>query len=535
MIAVALIVGMVGCNGGGIIEHYDLTISSTIGGLVIEPGEETFTYDEGTEVTLKAVPDEGYRFVEWIGDVENLRDVNAPETIITIWANSQIQAIFEAICLLNIASTAGGNVTAPGEGIFFYGSGAVVNLVATPDAGYHFVNWTGDVDTIVDIWNPTTDITMNKSKGIVANFAAGYALRIFGSNGGSVTVPGEGTFSYDPGTVVNLVATPTKAGYHFRNWTGDVGTIADVNSAATNITMSGDYYVRAKFEVTPMVAAGGAHTVVLKSDGTVVAVGNNNYGQLNTGNWTDIIQVAAGWADPGFFEGTTVGLCSNGTVVATGRNIEKQCEVGGWTDIIQVAASPYHTVGLRANGTVVATGAEGLIDYGQLNVTGWTNITQVAAGGHHTVGLCSNGTVVAVGDNSSGQRNVDNWTDIIQVAAGSHHTVGLCSNGTLVATGCGMWPGNPCDVGGWTDIIQVAAGGNHTVGLYSNTTVVATGYNYAGQCNVGSWNFIIQVAAGHDHTVGLRLDLSGSIPVVTAVAVGDNFWGQLNVGGWVLN
>ena len=527
MIAVALIVGMVGCNGGGIIEHYDLTISSTIGGLVIEPGEETFTYDEGTEVTLKAVPDEGYRFVEWIGDVENLRDVNAPETIITIWANSQIQAIFEAICLLNIASTAGGNVTAPGEGIFFYGSGAVVNLVATPDAGYHFVNWTGDVDTIVDIWNPTTDITMNKSKGIVANFAAGYALRIFGSNGGSVTVPGEGTFSYDPGTVVNLVATPTKAGYHFRNWTGDVGTIADVNSAATNITMSGDYYVRAKFEVTPMVAAGGAHTVVLKSDGTVVAVGNNNYGQLNTGNWTDIIQVAAGWADPGFFEGTTVGLCSNGTVVATGRNIEKQCEVGGWTDIIQVAASPYHTVGLRANGTVVATGAEGLIDYGQLNVTGWTNITQVAAGIQHTVGLRADGTVVAVGLNRSNAPlcDVGNWTDIVQVEAACH-TVGLRANGTVVAVGLNY--SGSCDVGNWTDIIQVAACCEHTVGLCRNGTVVAVGHDCHGQCSdVGNWTDIVQVSAGSFHTVGLTSDR-------TVVAVGWDYSGQLAPDGWVL-
>ena len=34
------------------------------------------------------------------------------------------------------------------------------------------------------------------------------------------------------------------------------------------------------------VAAGFEHTVGLKSDGTVVAVGNNVGGQLNVGSWS---------------------------------------------------------------------------------------------------------------------------------------------------------------------------------------------------------------------------------------------------------
>jgi hypothetical protein len=37
--------------------------------------------------------------------------------------------------------------------------------------------------------------------------------------------------------------------------------------------------------VTPMVAAGVGHTVGLKSDGTVVAVGFNDYGQCDVGGW----------------------------------------------------------------------------------------------------------------------------------------------------------------------------------------------------------------------------------------------------------
>jgi alpha-tubulin suppressor-like RCC1 family protein len=36
------------------------------------------------------------------------------------------------------------------------------------------------------------------------------------------------------------------------------------------------------------VAAGEAHTVGVKSDGTVVVAGYNRWGQLNVGSWTDI-------------------------------------------------------------------------------------------------------------------------------------------------------------------------------------------------------------------------------------------------------
>ncbi|MGB5926018.1 MAG: hypothetical protein WBH01_08040, partial [Dehalococcoidia bacterium] len=124
---------------------------------------------------------------------------------------------------LTIASTAGGNVTIPGEGTFPYDGERVVDLVATPDAGYRFVEWTGDVGTIADVYDATTTITMNGDYAVTANFVAMYDLTISSAEGGSVTEPGEGVFTYDEGTVVDLVATPD-AGYRFDQWTGDVGT-----------------------------------------------------------------------------------------------------------------------------------------------------------------------------------------------------------------------------------------------------------------------------------------------------------------------
>jgi len=73
-----------------------------------------------------------------------------------------------------------------------------------------------------------------------------YNLTISGTTDGSVTTPGEGIYTYDEGTVVDLVATPD-SGYEFINWTGDISTIVDTNAASTTITMNGDYSVTANF------------------------------------------------------------------------------------------------------------------------------------------------------------------------------------------------------------------------------------------------------------------------------------------------
>ena len=265
--------------------------------------------------------------------------------------------------------------------------------------------------------------------------------------------------------------------------------------------------------VRETVSAGDFHTVGLKSDGTVVAVGDNEGGQCDIDGWTDIVAVSAGGNH-------TVGLKSDGTIVAVGDNDYGRCDVDGWTDIVAVSAGENHTVGLKSDGTVVAVGDN---DYGQCNVDGWTDIVAVSAGYYHTVGLKSDGTVVAVGDNEDGQCGVDGWTDIVAVSAGWRHTVGLKSDGTVVAVGDNE--DGQCDVGGWTDIVVVSASYDHTVGLKSDGTVVAVGDNEDGQCDVGGWTDIVAVSAGKLHTVGLKSD-------GTVVAVGYNYYGQCNVDGW---
>ena len=74
-----------------------------------------------------------------------------------------------------------------------------------------------------------------------------YGMAINSTAGGSVTVPGEGAFSYGGGAVIGLVAQ-AEDGYRFVRWAGDVDTIADVNAAQTTVIAEGDYSITANFE-----------------------------------------------------------------------------------------------------------------------------------------------------------------------------------------------------------------------------------------------------------------------------------------------
>ena len=260
--------------------------------------------------------------------------------------------------------------------------------------------------------------------------------------------------------------------------------------------------------VRETISAGGLHTVGLKSDGTVAAVGDNEYGQCDVSEWTDIVAVAASSSH-------TVGLKSDGTVVAVGWNDDGQCDVSKWTDIVAISAGGHTTIGLKADGTVVACGERGVGD--------WSDIIAVSTGGRHTVGLKADGTVVAVGDNENEQCNVEEWVDIVAVSAGAAHTVGLKSNGTLEY--CGLytanWKGMPYDL---KEIVAISSGGD-AIGLKADGTVAYYAANHYGEGNVEGWSDIVAVSISNYHTVGLKSD-------GTVVAVGKNDDGQCNVSGW---
>ena len=65
-------------------------------------------------------------------------------------------------------------------------------------------------------------------------------------------------------------------------------------------------------------------------------------------NWKDIVAIVGG-------ENHVVGLKSDGTVVAAGDDSYGQRDVESWTDIVAISAGQFFTVGVKSDGTIVAT------------------------------------------------------------------------------------------------------------------------------------------------------------------------------------
>jgi len=230
--------------------NFKLVISSTDGGSVVNPGEGEIVINN-TQIQLLAVADPGYKFVNWTGsavDVDAVQDPDSPKTRIYIDRDLNVKANFvKDTCTLTISSTDGGSVTTPGEGAFVYTIGTEVSVVATPDAHYHFVGWTGtavDAGKVADPGSTSTTVTADGDYTLIANFEIDkHTLTIYSTDGGSVTTPGEGVFEYDYGTVVDLAAI-ADPDYRFKFW---VGPVADRDLASTTVTITEDIIIRAYF------------------------------------------------------------------------------------------------------------------------------------------------------------------------------------------------------------------------------------------------------------------------------------------------
>jgi hypothetical protein len=95
LLIAALIAGIGGCTGGS--HQHQLTITSTVGGNVTEPGEGTFIYDQGAVVNLVAEAEAGYGFVRWVSGNRISADIGAAKTTVIMSGNYSIAARFGEI------------------------------------------------------------------------------------------------------------------------------------------------------------------------------------------------------------------------------------------------------------------------------------------------------------------------------------------------------------------------------------------------------------------------------------------------------
>lgn len=238
-------------------DYHTLTVSSTSGGSVTAPGEGAYLYDDQVAVSIQAAPAANYHFMSWTGTAVDAGKVAAPDsasTTVTIDSDYTLVANF-AIDQHNLttSSNSGGSVTTPGEGTYAYDQGASASVVAAASANYHFVNWTGtavDAGKVANAGSASTTVTMDAAYSIQANFALDQnTLTVSSTTGGSVSSPGEGSFTYDYNSNVSVQATPAND-YYFVNWTGtavNAGKVANPNSASTTVTVDAGYTLAANF------------------------------------------------------------------------------------------------------------------------------------------------------------------------------------------------------------------------------------------------------------------------------------------------
>ncbi|NLG11490.1 MAG: hypothetical protein GX554_00425, partial [Elusimicrobia bacterium] len=226
-----------------------LNISAGTGGKITTPAAGVHTYNSGAVISIKATPSAGYLFVAWIGDTATIANVNSAETTITMEGNYSITATFaKTTQTLKLLKGTGCSSTTPTASITYtYSYGAIVPIKAVPLTGYDFVAWTGAINTVADPYSAETTVTMLGSYTITATFAkTKHTLTISAGPGGSITVPGSGTYQYDYGTSVSIRAV-ADTGYQFLAWTGDVERITSGTSTSTYIKMEGNYTITATF------------------------------------------------------------------------------------------------------------------------------------------------------------------------------------------------------------------------------------------------------------------------------------------------
>jgi hypothetical protein len=124
--------------------QYQLTVTTSgSGSVTIDP--EGGTYDEGTEVTLTAVPDENYLFDGWSGDVDD----TATTITLEMDADKDIVATFSAVSGCGSYTEVSVPITIDGEGEYCYKTAENIGYINSWDADVVEVNGTDYTNSYV--------------------------------------------------------------------------------------------------------------------------------------------------------------------------------------------------------------------------------------------------------------------------------------------------------------------------------------------------------------------------------------------------
>ena len=252
---------------------------------------------DGYSVQIQATPATGYHFTEWqTGNNVSGYTTVTTDAIYTFTANDvftikNFLAVFdtnEYQLNVSVAETSEGmgSVTGSTTAKHFL----EYEITATPNYGYHFVNWTNAANGAVLGTSETLTVSPTADINIVANFTYNtYTVNIVSGNPAMGSVSNGATVNYL--TNVPVSATPNY-GYHFVNWTEDdtvYSTAADtVVKALSMRTLTANfdynqYTVTAASADETMGTVGGTATVNYLQTVTLTATPAEGYHLVN---WT---------------------------------------------------------------------------------------------------------------------------------------------------------------------------------------------------------------------------------------------------------
>lgn len=215
----------------------------------------TFEVEQGANLNITVTATSGYYISRADGDNYGYDHTQITYNVENVSDQINKNVFYTALPTYNVTVSANdstmGTVTGANDAVIY---GNMVNLTATANEGYRFVNWVvsgtysnvGFADTLaVTSLVPQSDLT------ITANFAANEGtVNVSATEGGTVDKNGTHTLTY-PETIT-ATATATETGYQFTHWT--------INSTGTKDT---DYAVTEQ---------GNEITVQILTDGTEVSV-----------------------------------------------------------------------------------------------------------------------------------------------------------------------------------------------------------------------------------------------------------------------
>ena len=192
------------------------------------------TYYGGDQLTITATPTERAEFVQWSDGVKDATRVITVSQDTTLIASF----IYKKITLTLHASEGGTVNDSTANGTYDYGT--LVQIVATPNEHYRFVQWS-DGST-----NAVRTITMTDKVELTATFAPELYTVLFLNDDGTILSADEWNYGQTP----TCSKTPTKAAtaeftYTFKGWSPTIVPVTD------NATYTATYdSIRNKYTIT---------------------------------------------------------------------------------------------------------------------------------------------------------------------------------------------------------------------------------------------------------------------------------------------